>query len=231
MKKFYLTLTCMASLFMMTACGGNTTDSSDKITAEDVEELVETGMFGKYSMDAAQAGFKGIGLTVEKVAPDYKYLTEDSIKAFHGIVYQGRHQATAVFIKEDRTDASREEFEAYVRKIYAVTQDISDDKKVVYGFEKRSKAEEAAEEWAVDDILAQNMFGMKLSSYDWGFKRDGKYMRMSVELTDANKKYPARLKVTFYDALQKSFDETMKDAEKALEDPNVQEAIKDAFKK
>ena len=54
---------------------------------------------------------------------------------------------------------------------------------------------------------------------------------MSVELIDANKKYPARLKVHFYDALQKSFDDTMKDAEKALEDPEVQKAIKDAFGK
>jgi hypothetical protein len=50
-------------------------------------------------------------------------------------------------------------------------------------------------------------------------------------LLEANKKYPARLQVHFYDALQKSMDETMKDAEKALEDPKVQKALEDAFKK
>ena len=67
-------------------------------------------------------------------------------------------------------------------------------------------------------------------SYDWGFKRDGTLMRMVVELLDANAKYPARLQVHFYQGLQKSFDDTMKDAEKALEDPKVQKALKDAQK-
>lgn len=50
---------------------------------------------------------------------------------------------------------------------------------------------------------------------------------MCVELIDANKKFPARLKINFYDALQKSFEETMSDAEKALEDPEVQITIKE----
>lgn len=230
MKKFYLALTCMASLIMMTACGGKTTDS-DKITADDVEELVETGLFGKFSREAAQAGFKGVGLTIEKVAPDYKYITEDSVKAFHGVVYKTNRSAMATFIKEDMSDVSREEFEAYVRKIYAVTQEISDDKKVVYGFEKHSNADEANAEWPVDDILAQKMFGMELSSYDWRFKRNGKFYRITVELMKAGKKYPARLHISYNEALQKSFEESMKDAEKALEDPEVQEAIKDAFGK
>lgn len=46
-------------------------------------------------------------------------------------------------------------------------------------------------------------------------------MRMKVDLLSANKKYPKPLEVRFYEALQKSFDDTMKDAEKALETPEV----------
>lgn len=122
---------------------------------------------------------------------------------------------------------SRDEFEAYVRKIYALTQEIADDNKVVYGHEKVGDVNKADDEWSVDKILVQTILGFKMDAYDWGFKQKGVYKRMCVELIDANKKFPARLKINFYDALQKSFEETMSDAEKALEDPEVQITIKE----
>ena len=61
--------------------------------------------------------------------------------------------------------------------------------------------------------------------------KNGELKRMAVELIDANSKWPARLKVNYYSALQKSFDDTMKDAEKALEDPKVQKELEKVFKK
>ena len=232
MKKLYILFISVACVLLMTACGGgNTENKENKITMEDVEKLVETGVFGERTKDATQSAFKCIGLSFDKISPDFEYLDEDSLKAFRGVVYKGNYEGSAVFIKSDMTDTSIDELKAYVGKIYALTQEIADENKVIYGFETKSKAEEALAEWSLDEILAQKGFlGLPRTSYDWAFKRDGKIMRMNVELLSENKKYPKRLEIHFYGALQKSFDETMKDAEKAMEDPEVQKAIKDALK-
>lgn len=231
MKKVILAMVCMAALLLATACGGGGKKESDKITTEDVEKLVETGAFGERTKDAAQSAFKKIGLSIERVAPDFEWLDTDTIKLYRGVVYRGKYEALAVFLKKDMSETTEDEMKAYVRKVYALTQEIADDKKVVYGFEQKSAADEALAEWQIDDILAQpGILGFPRTSFDWGFKRDGKLMRMKVDLLDENKKYPKRLQINFYEALQKSFDDTMKDAEKALEDPEVQKAIKDALK-
>ncbi len=231
MKKTVLALMCMASFIMMTACGGGSKKSAEDNVVKALEEAFETGAFGDRTKEAAQAAFKSIKLTLADVEPGYAYIDVDTVKIYRGVVYRGTNQAIVAYIKADRTDASREEFEVYVRKIYAVTQKIADGGKVIYGFEKKSTVEEAESEWAVDDILAQNILGFPLNSYDWGFKQDGKFKRMEVSLLDANKKYPTRLEINFYDALQKSMSDTMKDAEKALENPEVQKALENLKKK
>ena len=47
MKKQFITLLSAASIMIMSACSGSdNANNSAKITAEDVEEIVETGMFG-----------------------------------------------------------------------------------------------------------------------------------------------------------------------------------------
>ncbi len=233
MKKIYLALMCMASLAILTACGGGGSQakSEEEKVVEKLEAAFETGVFGERTKKAAQEAYKGIDLTVGDVEPGFAYLEVDTVKTYRGVVYRGNFEASTVFIKQDMTDVTRDEFDAYVRKIYGVTQGIADNGKVIYGFERRDVLEEAEAEWAVEDILAQTILGFPLSSYDWGFKKEGKFWRMSVELLSANKKYPARLEVHFYAALQKSMSDTMKEAEKALEDPEVQKALEDFGKK
>lgn len=233
MKKQFIALLSAAGIMIMTACGsGDSTQKSEQITAEDVAEIVETGVFGKRTKEAAESAFKCIGLSIDKIKPEFEFIDEDSLKAYRGVVYNGNYEGSAVFIKTDMTDTTEDELKAYVGKVYALTQEIADDNRVIYGFESKSNADEANAEWTLDEILSQKgILGFPKTSYDWGFKRDGKYMRMNVDLLSANNKYPKRLEIQFYGALQKSFDDTMKDAEKAMEDPEVQKAIKDAFKK
>lgn len=238
MKKIFITMMCAVGIVSMMACGGgngNKSNANDEstveITMDDVKKLEETGVFGERTKEAAQLAFSKIGLSLDKVTPDYKWLDTDTIKLYRGMVYQGQYEGSAVFLKKDMSETNLEELQAYVRKIYALTQDIADDKKVIYGFEMKSNADEAHAEWLLDDILAQpGIFGLPKTSYDWGFKREGKLMRMFIELLDANKNYPARLQIRFYSALQKSFSDTMNDLEKALEDPEVEKAVKDALK-
>jgi len=69
--------------------------------------------------------------------------------------------------------------------------------------------------------------------YDWGFLKNGRMLHVYMQLDelgkDADKKYYARVQITL--GLEKSFDETMNDAEKNLEDPEVQKEIKEYVKK
>ena len=82
MKKQFITLLSAASIMIMSACSGSdNANNSAKITAEDVEEIVETGMFGERSKGAAQSAFKKIGLRIDKNKPDLEYLDEDTLKA------------------------------------------------------------------------------------------------------------------------------------------------------
>ena len=66
-----------------------------------------------------------------------------------------------------------------------------------------------------------------------GFLKNGRMLHVYMQLDelgkDADKKYYARVQIA--PGLEKSFDETMNDAEKALEDPEVQKAIKEYVKK
>ena len=198
MKQTILALMCMAAVMMFTACGGG---NSKKKAAD-----------GK-TKTACEAAFRCIGLTLDQVKPNYKYLDEDTLDMYHG---RGRYEGSVVFFKADKSDVSREEFENYTRKIYGVTQKIADEGKVIHGFERKSALEKATAEWPLDEIFSQ--LGSASGTYEWRFRHNGEFMSMEVKLINAGKKYPARLKVRFCGALQKSLDDTRKDAEKALKD-------------
>lgn len=233
MNRIFTTLICIVSVAIISSCGNGASEGEKaaKNVKEKVEEITQTGMFGDKTRKAADAAFKKVGLSVDKLAPGFDYRDEDSIKVFTGVIYQGKYEASAIYVKKDMTDVTREEYEAYVNKIYALTKEIAEDGKAIYGFELKSNPEEAMSEIPVEEILSKNILGIKISMGDWGFKKNGELKRMAVELIDANSKWPARLKVNYYSALQKSFDDTMKDAEKALEDPKVQKELEKVFKK
>lgn len=228
---------CAAGLILCAGCGNNGGDKSDKkdgkVDIEKVAKNLEQKAFEgeSYSKEAAEYYFKkNEGIKLSDLAPDYK-LNETSKYTYYG----DEHEALANFKIQDGDTYTKEQHVENVRRIYAVTKKAADNGINVYGFEDRSVKEEAMAEKDLEQMLKDNagtkIFGVEIyiGSYGWSFLRDGVLHRCEIELLEKND-VKLGYSVKMYKGLQKSLDETMKEAEKALEDPEVQKQIKKALK-
>ena len=228
MKYRFLIVAFFAMLIM--SCGGNS--SNDKVDTEKVaEEVIKKEFKGERKTQAAAEHYlkEMVGIELNDLLPDYPYDCTPEDKWFLG----EQRNVIAAFYKKNGEELSRDEYKAYVKKVYDVTKKAADNGINIYGFEKRSSKDEANKELTIDELIAGGEKGIiYLGMYDWGFIKDGKMMHVYMQLDelgkDADKKYYARVQIA--PGMEKNFDETMKDAEKALEDPEVQKAIKDYMK-
>ena len=116
-----------------------------------------------------------------------------------------------------------------------LTQKVADNGINVYGFEDKSDREEALSEKDLDKMIADNsgtkIFGVEIyvGDYSWSVLKDGVLHRCDVSLLEKNDT-KLGYSVKMYKGLQKSFDDTLKEAEKMLEDPNVQKQVEKALK-
>ena len=237
MKRFAFILMCAAGLILCAGCGnngGNKTDKKDgKVDIEKVAKNLEQKAFEgeSYSKEAAEYYFKkNEGIKLSNLAPDYK-LNETSKYTYYG----DEHDALANFKIQDGDTYTKEQHVENVRRIYAVTKKAADNGINVYGFEDKSDKDEAMAEKDLEQMIKDNagtsIFGVEIyvGSYGWSFLRDGVLHRCEIELLEKND-VKLGYSVKMYKGLQKSFDETMKDAEKALEDPEVQKQLQKALK-
>ena len=122
-----------------------------------------------------------------------------------------------------------------MRRIYAVTKKAADNGINVYGFEDKSDKDEAYAEKDLEQMIKDNngttILGIEIyvGNYSWSFLKDGVLHRCDVDLLEKNDT-KLGYSVKMYKGLQKSFDETMKDAEEALSDPEVQKQLEKALK-
>ena len=86
-------------------------------------------------------------------------------------------------------------------------------------------------EQMIKDNAGTKLFGVEiyLGDYGWSFLKDGVLHRCEIDLLEKND-VKLGYSVKMYKGLQKSMEETMKDAEKALEDPEVQKQVEKALK-
>lgn len=218
----------IASLAMLiVSCGGKS--SNDKVdAAEAVEKIVEKEFKAERKSKAAAEHYlkEMTGIDLNDLLPDYLYDCTPEDKWFSG----EKRNVIVAFYKQNGEELSKDEYKAYVKKVYEVTKKAADNGINIYGFEKKSSKEDANKELTIDELIAAGDKGfIYLGMYDWGFLKDGKMMHVYMSLDDlgkdGEKKYYARVQVA--PGMEKSFDDTMKDMEKALEDPEVQKAIKD----
>ena len=229
MKYKFLLVTTLTMLLM--SCGGNA--SSDKVDiVEAAEKIAEKEFKAERKSKAAAEHYlkEMVGIELNDLLPDYPYDCTPEEKWFSG----EQRNVIAAFYKKNGEELSRDEYKAYVKKVYDVTKKVSDNGINIYGFEKISNKDEANKELTIDELIAAGDKGIiYLGMYDWGFLKNGRMLHVYMQLDelgkDADKKYYARVQIA--PGLEKSFDETMKDAEKALEDPEVQKAIKEYVKK
>ena len=232
MKKFALILMVVAGLALCTGCGnrgGKKADNKDeKVDIEKVaDKMLEEAFAGdKYSKEAADYYFrKNEGIRLSDLAPEYE-LNETSKYTYYG----DERDALANFKIQDGGTYTKEEHIENVRRIYALTKKVADNGINVYGFEDKSdKAEAMAEKDLEQMIKDNNGTEIYLGSYGWSFLKDGVLHRCEISLLE---KDDTKLgySVKMYKGLQKSLDETIEEAEKMLEDPEVQKQVEKALK-
>lgn len=237
MKKFALILMVVAGLALCTGCGnrgGKKADNKDeKVDIEKVaDKMLEEAFAGdKYSKEAADYYFrKNEGIRLSDLAPEYE-LNETSKYTYYG----DERDALANFKIQDGGTYTKEEHIENVRRIYALTKKVADNGINVYGFEDKSDKAEAMAEKDLEQMIKDNngteIFGIEiyLGSYGWSFLKDGVLHRCEISLLE---KDDTKLgySVKMYKGLQKSLDETIEEAEKMLEDPEVQKQVEKALK-
>ena len=232
MKKLILTLSFVAALTLCTSCG-NKSKKDDKVDLDKVaEKMMKEAFEGEsYSKEAAEFYFKkNEGIKLSDLAPEYD-LDETSKYTYYG----DERDVLANFKIAEGGTYTKEQHIENVRRIYALTQKVADNGINVYGFEDKSDREEALSEKDLDKMIADNsgtkIFGVEIyvGDYSWSFLTDGVLHRCEVSLLEKNDT-KLGYSVKMYKGLQKSFDDTVKEAEKMLEDPDVQKQVEKALK-
>ena len=238
MRRSLFIVISVACALALVSCGGKgskkATESGDgKVDIEKVAKNLEKEAFEgeKYSKEAAEFYFKkNEGIKLSDLAPEYK-LNETSKYTYYG----DEHDVLANFKIQDGDTYTKEQHIENVRRIYALTKKVADNGINVYGFEDKSNKDEAyAEkdlEKMIEDGNGTKILGVEiyLGDYGWSFLKDGELHRCEIDLLEKNDT-KLGYAVKMYKGLQKSLDETMKEAEKALEDPEVQKQLEKALK-
>ena len=186
------------------------------------------------------------GIDFKELAPDYKY-DESGKYTFKG----DDSEVSARFI-DPENGYTPEQIEGFVRKIYAATAKASKSGKNVYGFllSGKSTKEGAMEEKPIDEVLKggyTEILGVKAytGSYSWSILKDDLFYDVSVSAIEKKAgpnddrkpfEYVGRgYSVSINKGLQKSMDDTMKDAEDAFKkienDPELKKKVQEEAEK
>lgn len=234
MKKILLSLLFVAGIVALTACsdkkegGDNTIPSTGNEKVDEVVKKAISDMSGIEKFEYALQ--KGYNLNLKDVAPGFEYLekSDKGSNYFYGeaIESAGTYRANAMFVKKDKDNVSEEEYKAFVNKMYEATKKMAQDGKNVYGWEEADN-----EAKALTEKPADKLFESKFWPQTWAFRMNDKFNVVTISLEEATSAVPARIKFSIGQGLQKSLSDSMKDAEKMLEDPEVQKAIKEKLGK
>ena len=241
MKKLFALLLALLLVFSLVACGADTDSDKDdagaaqsddqggeKVDAEaaaddaqkDAEEL------NAYSEAAVEHYLKAYGISYDDLKPDFEYTVGEK-SAYADDPAGGSGHAVVIF-KLPEGELSDEQIRAFYEQVFQVTAAASDDGYNIIGHEFVGEGEDPAAETTLEDALSGFVPG-------WCFRKDGKSMAVYVsEIYDNNKDsqydrlfYYYGVKFDIGVGLQKSFDDTLKDAEEALKENEDQ--IKDAL--
>ena len=241
MRKVLMALLCIAAIAACGPKGGKKAavevDSDGKIDAGKVAENIMKDTFDgeKNTPEAAAFWFKKrFDIAYADITPDFEYGKEVGKYDFLG---EERSSAYVTFTAKDST-LNREDYLAYVKKVYEATAKVADGGINVYGFIAKSDPAEAAAEKTLETVLDEGkptkVFGFEIymGAYSWNFRKDGTYYMVDVKQLEKKKTdgedRPYAARVIIGQGLQKSLDESLKEAEKALEDPEVQKQMKKA---
>jgi hypothetical protein len=227
MKKVNLKISVIALAIGMclVSCGGGNKkqqNTAGKVVEEAVKEAKITNSFSEAAAEASMKKLAGLGKV--NVAPDFPYIIDEDTKANYG----DNSHAQYFFIKEDG-DITKEEYRAWLKKVFDATAAVSDDGYNIqgYGFG------EGEIKITFDEVLNKGL--MKV----WSYKYKGKIM--DVYPDTQYKKFRTKdktygtddsgdiaVKIDIAVGMQKPMGEYEKDIEKAFDEHG--DEIKKALK-
>ncbi len=239
MKKLLAILLATVMLLVFASCGGNggnednTEKNDEKINAEDVinKELEEAEEHESFSQGAVEYYLKkAVGIKFDDIKPDWEWKLKSKYSAYADDPASGTGHAVITFTKAEG-EVTEDEFDAWYKKVFDATAKASDDGYNIRGYEFAGDGEDALGEVTLDEAL--DSWLMK----GWGFRVDGKNYVVYVSDEYDNNKDSELGKLFYYDGakvdigvgLQKSFSDTMDEAEKYMSEneDEIRDAIKD----
>ena len=169
-------------------------------------------------------------VSIKDVEPGFAYILDDDTKGNYGDdSFCGR--GTLFFIK-DGSDVTKEEFEAWVKKVFEATAKVSDDGYNIEGYGFGNGEVEKQLEAVLTGFINT-----------WSYKYNGTILDVYVEtkyssFNTGEKVYgneyskDIAVKVEIGVGMQKSWDETVEDVEKAFEEngDEIEKTLEDALK-
>ena len=234
MKKLLAILLALMMVFTLAACGeqgdgGKSNKDGEKTNAEDIAKdvLDEAEELDSFSEAAVEHYLKAYGISYEELKPDWEYEISEK-GAYADDPASGIGHAVVIFKTSDSSELTDEQIKEYYEQVFKVTAAASDDGYNIIGHEFVGEGENPADETTLEKALSGFLQG-------WCFRKDGKSMAVYVsDIYDNDKDseldrlfYYYGVKFDIGVGLQKSFDDTLKDAEDAFEEH--EDEIKDVL--
>ena len=226
MKKLLCSLLALTLVFSLAACGG--TKDGKKANTEDLanDAIEQAEEFDSFSEAAVEHYLKAYGISYADLKPDWEYTVSEK-GAYADDPSSGTGHAVVIFKMPDG-ELTDEQINEYYEQVFNTTAAASDDGYNIIGHEFVGEGENPAAETTLEKALDGFLQG-------WCFRKDGKSMAVYVSEIYDNDKDSAFDRLFYYYGvkfdigvgLQKSFDDTLKDAEAALEEH--EDEIKDAL--
>lgn len=222
MKKTIMALTSMAGLALLTACGGSK-DNKGGATAtgqndEQQTEYVEPNDAESSALDKFKTTLTATyGITLADIAPDFEWMVQN---ANGQDLFYGEEKGTKVaahFQKNDNSDVTQDEFNAFATKLYNLTKGLSQDGKNVNGFGNAESLDAALAEKTIESCIGKNEYGVDIIWTGWEFRKDNTFYRVDLMKGADRSGAPEYIDFTIDKSLQKPLSELMDEADKAME--------------
>jgi hypothetical protein len=245
MKKIITVALALMLALSLAACGGNMSGGSstegDKVDINDVAEqaLDDAIAQNAFSEGAGAAAIKKLGGVDEKdITPDWNWTTDDSTMMNYGNGSDYGH-GSLLFIKDSTDDLTEAEYLAWARKVYDATAKVSELGYNCYGWNVGDGSNPDGE-ISFDEAMGVDSDAWVFMA-GWCYKYNGKYIWVNIEQVENPEKesevtddfefiyhyYGVGIDISV--GLQKSFDDTMQDAEDAFEEygDEIEDALQD----
>ncbi len=212
----------------------NDTDSdNDKINLEDAAgDIIDDAIASNNkSMAAAFAAMKQRGVEQADVEPDWEYTVDE--EAFHAYGDTGDYGHGLIrFTKADGAYLTDEEYDAWAKKLFVATANVSDDGYNIYGHDVLFGENPGADvEITFDAAMGKGSDAMFVMQ-GWGYRYNGSYIRVNIEQAEEKDSeyeqnadgewvwihYYNGVQADVATGLQQSFDDTWGDVEDAFDD-------------